>query len=127
MAAVAAFERRVEPRWLLASRPDPARLASLREGLKIPRVMAKILINRGIDEVGQARDFLYPSLDHLLDPFGIRDMAPAVSPMCRQAGGNRADTADREPPVGTSTGCRRHRSWYPWESIESRPGCRRPG
>jgi single-stranded-DNA-specific exonuclease len=73
------FERRVEPRWVLTERPRPELLDEIRAGLNIPNVMAKILINRGIDTVDAAREFLYPSLDHLINPFQMIDMEKAVT------------------------------------------------
>lgn len=72
------FERRVEPRWILASRPRTEVVDAIRSELRIPDVMAKILINRGIDCVESAREFLYPSIDHLIDPFKMADMEKAV-------------------------------------------------
>jgi single-stranded-DNA-specific exonuclease len=72
------LERRVEPRWVLASRPRAEVVDAIRSELRIPDVMAKILINRGIDCVESAREFLYPSLDHLIDPFKMAAMEKAV-------------------------------------------------
>ena len=72
------FERRVEPRWVLASRPNAQVVEAIRSELQIPIVMAKILVNRGIDRVDTARRFLYPSLDHLIDPFKMADMEKAI-------------------------------------------------
>jgi len=72
------FERRVEPKWVLASKPRPEALERIRSELKIPNVMAKILVNRGVQCVETAREFLYPSLDHLIDPFEMQDMDRAV-------------------------------------------------
>ncbi len=73
------FERRVEPKWILANRPRPEMLDTICSELQIPNVMAKILVNRGIDCVETAREFLYPSLDHLIDPFEMLDMDRAVT------------------------------------------------
>ena len=72
------FERRIEPRWVLADRPSSEAIEAIRSELNIPNVMAKILINRGVDNVDDAREFLYPSLDHLIDPFLMIDMDKAV-------------------------------------------------
>jgi single-stranded-DNA-specific exonuclease len=72
------LDRRVEPRWDIAERPDHALLEEIKRELKIPTVMAKILINRGIRDVATGRAFLYPSLDHLVDPFLMADMGRAV-------------------------------------------------
>jgi single-stranded-DNA-specific exonuclease len=73
------LDRRVEPRWNIAERPDPVLQEEIKRELKIPTVMAKILINRGIHNVATGRDFLYPSLDHLIDPFIMADMEFAVA------------------------------------------------
>ncbi len=72
------LDRRAEPRWVFAERPDPNFLEEMKSVLKIPTVMAKILINRDIRGVDAARSFLYPSLDHLIDPFQMADMDRAV-------------------------------------------------
>jgi single-stranded-DNA-specific exonuclease len=72
------FERRVEPRWIMASRPKSDLLDLFRSELQVPNVMAKILINRGIECVDRACEFLYPSLDDLIDPFKMADMEKAV-------------------------------------------------
>jgi single-stranded-DNA-specific exonuclease len=77
------LERRFEPRWAVAERPAPDLLEGIRQELKIPSVMAKILINRGIRDVEEARAFLYPSLDHLVDPFAMRDMGAAAERIWR--------------------------------------------
>lgn len=72
------FDRRVEPRWVIAEHPDGDELAQVKSALNIPTVMAKILINRGVIDVQNARHFLDPDLDHLLDPFLLKDMDLAV-------------------------------------------------
>jgi single-stranded-DNA-specific exonuclease len=72
------LERRVEPRWVFGDRLDIHQLERAKHLLNIPTVMAKILINRGISDVETARNFLYPSLHHLIDPFCLTDMDCAV-------------------------------------------------
>ncbi len=78
MSSEPIFERRVEPKWVVANRPKPEVLDKIRSELEIPNVMAKILVNRGIENVETAREFLYPSLDHLIDPFQMADMDRAA-------------------------------------------------
>ena len=51
---------------------------NLVDALKISPAVARLLAIRGIDEPEAAHRFLYPSLDHLHDPFRLADMAPAV-------------------------------------------------
>ena len=41
--------------------------------------MGRLLVNRGITNVADARRFLHPQLNELLDPFLFRDMAQAVN------------------------------------------------
>ncbi len=72
------LDRRVEPRWVFAENPDGDILAKTKLELNIPTVMAKILINRGIADVQAVRDFLEPALEHLIDPFLLKDMDLAV-------------------------------------------------
>lgn len=72
------LDRRVEPRWIFAEHPDQDVLAQTKDALDIPTVMAKILINRGVVDTKQARDFLEPELENLLDPFVLKDMDLAV-------------------------------------------------
>lgn len=76
--SISMVERRVEPRWVFSARPDAECLERAKSLLRIPTVMAKILINRGIADVENARRFLYPSLEHLVDPFRLADMDCAV-------------------------------------------------
>jgi single-stranded-DNA-specific exonuclease len=49
-----------------------------RKELNISGILAQILINRGINNVEEAEKFLYPDLDHLLDPYSFSDMRHAV-------------------------------------------------
>jgi single-stranded-DNA-specific exonuclease len=46
--------------------------------LGISPAIARLLAIRGIDSPESAQRFLYPSIDHLHDPFRLADMAPAV-------------------------------------------------
>jgi len=47
---------------------DPARIAALQQAAGIPAVVAELLICRGVDDPGAARDFLDPKLSFLRDP-----------------------------------------------------------
>ena len=77
------LDRRFEPRWSFAERPSQELQEDMKQSLRIPGVMSKMLINRGIESVEEARTFLYPSLDHLIDPYGMADMSPAVDRIWR--------------------------------------------
>jgi single-stranded-DNA-specific exonuclease len=52
---------------------------TLRRALGIEPVTARLLCLRGLDTPEAASRFLKPSLEHLLDPFGLADMRPAVA------------------------------------------------
>jgi single-stranded-DNA-specific exonuclease len=51
---------------------------ALQRALGIEPITARLLCLRGLDTPDAASRFLNPSLDHLLDPFGLADMQPAV-------------------------------------------------
>ena len=50
----------------------------LAAALQISPITARLLCQRGFDDVEHARRFLSPSLDHLHDPFALADMSTAV-------------------------------------------------
>jgi single-stranded-DNA-specific exonuclease len=57
---------------------DEVAVAQLATDLRISPVTARLLCIRGLGDVDLARQFLAPSLDDLLDPFGLADMGVAV-------------------------------------------------
>lgn len=65
-------------RWVLKTNYDEGVVNSLQEELKIHPVLCKLLAQRGVQTFDQARDFFRPSLDHLHDPFLMKDMDVAV-------------------------------------------------
>ena len=52
---------------------------SLSEGLNISKVTAQLLVNRGMDDIESASEFLNSSLASCHDPFLLKDMNKAVS------------------------------------------------
>lgn len=50
----------------------------LATGLNLSPVLGRLLVNRGITDVLEARRFFHPQLNELLDPFLFRDMDKAV-------------------------------------------------
>jgi single-stranded-DNA-specific exonuclease len=62
---------------------DDARAQALVQELGIAPVTARLLCIRGISDLDAARRFLSPSLDDLLDPFALADMAVAVDRILR--------------------------------------------
>ena len=64
--------------WILLPDPPAERTSSLAEQLGISPVLARLLVQRGVDSFEKARDFFRPRLEQLHDPFLMKDMAPAV-------------------------------------------------
>lgn len=65
-------------RWVLPEIEEPA-AAELARGASLPHLVAQLLLNRGVRGPEQARQFLSPRIEDLLDPFTMRGMAEAVS------------------------------------------------
>ena len=51
---------------------------ALSKALGLHPILGRLLVNRGITEVGEARRFFHPQLNELLDPLLFRDMDKAV-------------------------------------------------
>ena len=68
----------VERQWILKEGADPELVGRLSAELGIDRVLAGLLVQRGIKTFEQARSFFRPSLDALYDPFLMKDMDKAV-------------------------------------------------
>jgi single-stranded-DNA-specific exonuclease len=66
---------------------DDAQAATLARDLNIAPVTARLLCIRGIADADEARRFLTPSLDDLLDPFTLTDMPVAVDRILRAIAG----------------------------------------
>lgn len=63
--------------WVL-SKSDETCVEQLRKELGIPTPVARVLVNRGVEEVAQAERFLSPSLRGLHPPEDLADMGKAV-------------------------------------------------
>lgn len=66
-------------RWKYKSEPNPKKVAYLEKALQIDHTLAKLLIQRGIENYEEAKAFFRPSLENLHDPFLMKDMDKAVS------------------------------------------------
>ena len=67
----------MEKRWNLIS-ADNATVQSLQSGLKIHPILCELLVQRGISNFEEAKLFFRPNLDHLHDPWLMKDMQKAV-------------------------------------------------
>ncbi len=65
-------------RWILKPEPDPDETVALAAELGVDRLVASLLLQRDIRSFEAARLFFRPSLEHLHDPFLMRDMDAAV-------------------------------------------------
>lgn len=68
----------VEKKWLLKPSADPEKVTRLATELGIDKVLAELLVKRGVETFDEARSFFRPSLDNLHDPFLMKDMDAAV-------------------------------------------------
>ncbi len=60
------------------NKKDKKTIDNLSSELNLSKVVATLLVNRGIRTVEQAKKFLNPSLSNLKDPFLLKDMQKAV-------------------------------------------------
>ena len=67
-----------ECKWTLKEPADRSKVDQLSAELGIDRVLSELLVQRGVETFEQARSFFRPSLDHLHDPFLMKDMDVAV-------------------------------------------------
>jgi len=65
-------------RWTLKPKPSEEKIKHLAQALNVEDFVATLLIQRGIETYDQAKNFFRPSLDHLHDPYLMKDMDKAV-------------------------------------------------
>lgn len=63
--------------WFIKT-PDPECVKRLKNEFRCSTPVAKVMANRGITSLENSRDFFDPSLEHLHDPFLMKDMDVAV-------------------------------------------------
>ena len=68
----------MEKHWKILDTPFEADIANLANQLNIHPALAKLLLQRGINSIDTAKLFFRLSLDHLHDPFLMKDMDTAV-------------------------------------------------
>lgn len=68
-----------EKRWILREDYDKEVVDSLAEALGVDKIIATLLVERGITTFEEARRFFRPSLDQIHDPFLMKDMNRAVA------------------------------------------------
>jgi len=68
----------MQKRWVVKPGADQALVKSLAKQLNINPILTSLLIQRGISTFEQARHFFRPLLEHLHDPFLMKDMDKAI-------------------------------------------------
>ncbi len=69
----------MEKRWVFKPVPDATKVSSLSQSLGIGETLSTVLCQRDICTYEEAKAYFRPSLDHLHDPFLMRDMDRAVN------------------------------------------------
>jgi len=69
----------MDKRWVINEPGDEETIVSLSKSLGVDRVIANLLVQRGIQSFEDAKAFFRPSLDDLHDPFLMKDMDKAVT------------------------------------------------
>lgn len=74
-------------RWITKPFPDSAEqraaIESLTQSLGISSFLAALLVQRGVHTYDGARTFFRPEINHLHDPFGMKDMDRAITRLQR--------------------------------------------
>ncbi len=69
----------MKKRWVQTSVLDQEKVTDLMNALQIDPVLATILVNRQVTNFEEARNFFRPDIEHLHDPFLMKDMDKAIS------------------------------------------------
>lgn len=68
----------MQKRWLVKAPDDNTSIEQIRSTLKVDRIIAQLLLQRGIETFQQAEAFFRPNLNEIHDPFLMKDMDKAV-------------------------------------------------
>lgn len=66
-------------RWTIKPKPSQNKIKHLAQALNVEDFVATLLIQRGIETFEDAKNFFRPSLEHLHDPYLMKDMEKAVA------------------------------------------------
>ena len=69
----------MEKKWHIKNGQESSKIEALRVELKVDRIVAELLLQRGIDDFKKAQEFFRPDLNNLHDPFLMKDMDKAVA------------------------------------------------
>jgi hypothetical protein len=65
-------------RWTIKPKPSDDKIKHLAQALNVEDFVAQLLVQRGIETFEDAKLFFRPSLEHLHDPYLMKDMDKAV-------------------------------------------------
>ena len=65
-------------RWTTKTKPSEEKIKHLAQALNVENFVAQLLVQRGIETFDDAKNFFRPSLEHLHDPYLMKDMDKAV-------------------------------------------------
>src|SRR5580698_3475818 len=68
----------MKKRWNMKEQASPEKVKSLSAAIKVNDVIGNLLVQRGIEDYEQAKNFFRPALESLYDPFLMKDMKKAV-------------------------------------------------
>lgn len=68
----------MQKRWVEREIADPEAIQQLQSALQIDQVLTSILVQRGVRSFEEARQYFRPQLEHLHDPFLMKDMDKAI-------------------------------------------------
>ncbi len=68
----------MQKQWKHKTTPNLEAVQTIQDTLNVDATIAKLLVQRGIQTFDEARDFFRPQLEHLHDPFLMKDMHKAV-------------------------------------------------
>ena len=66
-------------RWTLKPKPNPEIVKQLQQSLNVDEAIATLLVQRGIETFEDAKHFFRPSLEHLHNPYLMKEMDKAVT------------------------------------------------
>ena len=67
----------IQKRWVVKPQGNSLTVEHIATSLRIPAVLANLLVQRGIDTVDKAKKFFNPRLEALHNPFVMKDMERA--------------------------------------------------
>ena len=69
----------MKKQWILKPKANEQLVAELQESLGVAKIVAELLVQRGITTFETAKRFFRPDLIHLHDPFLMKNMYSAVA------------------------------------------------